>query len=175
MTFENHAADEPESVKEPPDSEPPRLPNHRSMVVDFAPPGSEPPRASAGLTNHHSVIVDFGLDPAGVPPPLLPRLLHAFEFITLFAEPLGTPRARALSWRSFAAAAVSKDGALFNACLVLLVGVLYRDLPAADNAFLGRPLTSLTWPELLRQYLLMVALEHQAQGAQRVIDGLNLQ
>jgi hypothetical protein len=100
-------------------------------------------------------------DPSQAPPALLPQLLHGLDFLARFGTLLGAPRAARLGWRRFARAALREDGALLHGAFVPLVGALYRDLPAAGHAFLGRPLNSLTWPELLRQYLRMVALEYQ--------------
>ncbi len=35
-------------------------------------------------------------------------------------------------------------------------------MPGAEHPFRGRPLNTLTWPELFRQYLLMLQREHSA-------------
>jgi hypothetical protein len=57
---------------------------------------------------------------------------------------------------------------------VVLVQELFRDLLASHTVFLGRPLNSLTWPELLRQYLEMVMIEQEEDGAVRLTDEMGL-
>lgn len=57
---------------------------------------------------------------------------------------------------------------------VVLVQELYRDLPASDTVFLGRPLNALTWPELLRHYLEMVTIEQEEEGMVRLTDQMGL-
>jgi uncharacterized membrane protein YgcG len=57
---------------------------------------------------------------------------------------------------------------------VVLVQELFRDLLASHTVFLGRPLNSLTWPELLRQYLEMVMIEQEEDGTVRLTDEMGL-
>ena len=64
---------------------------------------------------------------------------------------------------------------LFHYLHVVLVHELFKDLGAADTVFLGRPLNALTWPELLRQYLEMVMLEHEEEGLETLSLNMRLE
>jgi hypothetical protein len=65
-----------------------------------------------------------------------------------FGEVLGYEK---LCWHEYVEALLSPQCSLFHSLHVALVRLLFYDLPATDQPFLGRPLNALTWPELLRQ------------------------
>ena len=52
--------------------------------------------------------------------------------------------------------------------------LLFYDLPVGEHAFRGRPLNSLTWPELFRQYLEMLQLEQASDGLETLTDRMQL-
>ena len=85
-----------------------------------------------------------------VPDELQSEALEIFEFISYFGEQIGCKR---LEWDEFQDALMSPSCSMFHGLHVQLVRLLFFDLPSSEDAFRGRPLNSLTWPELLRQYL----------------------
>jgi hypothetical protein len=108
---------------------------------------------------------------ARLPPHLLSEALEIFEFTSYFGEQISVKR---LKWDEFERALVSPCCGLFHGLHVQLVRLLFYDLPGAEHPFRGRPLNSLTWPELLRQYLLMLQREHVSDGLERLSETMQL-
>ena len=108
---------------------------------------------------------------AVMPAAHLSDALEIFEFVSYFSEQLGCAR---LSWREFEEALMSPSCCLFHGLHVQLVRILFQDLPGGERPFRGRPLNSLTWPELLRQYLLMLELEHSSDGLESLSETMGL-
>jgi len=119
------------------------------------------------VTNLGAVGDEFAVMPAAH----LSDALEIFEFVSYFSEQLGCAR---LSWREFEEALMSPSCCLFHGLHVQLVRILFQDLPGGERPFRGRPLNSLTWPELLRQYLLMLELEHSSDGLESLSETMGL-
>ena len=108
---------------------------------------------------------------ARLPDHLLSEALEIFEFTSYFGDQISVKR---LNWDEFEKALVSACCGLFHGLHVQLVRLLFFDLPGAESPFRGRPLNSLTWPELLRQYLLMLEREHISDGLESLSQTMQL-
>ena len=106
-----------------------------------------------------------------VPDELQSEALEIFEFISYFGQQIGCKR---LEWDEFQDALMSPSCSMFHGLHVQLVRLLFFDLPSSEDAFRGRPLNSLTWPELLRQYLEMLEQEQIDQGLEALNTKMEL-
>lgn len=94
------------------------------------------------------------------PPHLLPSVLEVWEFTNFFSIFFGCKK---LLWGEFQAGLTDDSCALFHGMHVTLVRIIFQDL-SSDEVFKGRPLNALTWPELLREYMVLVQIEHAAEN-----------
>ncbi len=107
-----------------------------------------------------------------IPEECVAGALEAWEFVGYFA---GVMKWEPLPWVAFEQGLLEEGSPMLHAIQLDLVRLLFHDLPAAEGVFLGRPLNSLTWPELLRQYLRMVQLEYQYEGLDQVLGRMGVE
>eukprot|EP00960_Hanusia_phi_P039260 753824-Hanusia_phi.AAC.3 len=98
-------------------------------------------------------------------------IIEVWEFVNMFSERLCCKK---LPWAEFTNAIMDDRCLVFHGLHVHLVNMIFHDLPAADHPFRGRPLNSLTWPELFRQYLLMVRQEYRDEELDELASKLRL-
>lgn len=129
------------------------------------------------LRAKHEVGLRFLVEPANgletdlLPASLVPSALEVWEFTNFFSSLLGCKK---LTWVQFLAGITDPDCALFHGMNVALVRILFEDVQPAGGAFRGRPLNSLTWPELLRNFVIMILIEHSAENFESLSNKMQI-
>lgn len=118
-------------------------------------------RAKHEVGQRFLVEPESGLETDLIPDSLIPSVLEVWEFTNFFSSLLGCKK---LTWVQFLAGISDPGCTLFHGMNVALVKFLFEDVQPDGGAFKGRPLNSLTWPELLRNFLIMIQIEHTAEN-----------
>jgi hypothetical protein len=99
-----------------------------------------------------------------------------WELVSFFAVFLECPSATCgVTFWEFCKNLEHPGAHLLHRLHIVLVRELFKDFPASDKVFLGRPLNALTWPELLRHYLEMMMLEHEDEGLEVLSMNMELE
>jgi hypothetical protein len=114
---------------------------------------------------------ECGLETDLMPDSLIPSVLEVWEFTNFFSSLLGCKK---LTWVQFLAGITDPDCTLFHGMNVALVRILFEDVQPDGGAFKGRPLNSLTWPELLRNFLIMIQIEHTAENIESLSNKMQI-